>query len=326
MLVPIAIVLAFVAVVMAVQSAASLVFASRDRTRRVNRRLTLLQQGVSPEEVYATLVRKPLGVGGDAKADLYQRVSLFFQQAGLEATPQQFALVLVVVAVLLWGGSLILVTFVNGGAPLLNVVLSLFGASMLSVLGGYVWVSSMRARRLKKIEAQLPLALDIVTRAIRAGHPVISAVQLAAEEMGDPLGSEFGVIVDETTYGLEFKEALINFARRTGSPEAHFFAVSVGIQSETGGNLAEILSNLATVIRNRQSLRMRVKALASEGMASAQILSALPVLLVGWMLLTKPTFYSSKFADPLFWPAVGVIGVVYVLGILAIYRIVNFKY
>jgi tight adherence protein B len=151
-------------------------------------------------------------------------------------------------------------------------------------------------------------------------------VQLAAEEMGDPIGSEFGLIVDETSYGLEFKDALLNFARRTGSADAHYFAVSVGIQSETGGNLAEILSNLAGVIRDRQSLQLRVKALSSEGKMSAQILSVLPVLLISWFLYVQPTFYTSKFDDPVFWPAVGVVAALYVLGQIMINRIINFKY
>lgn len=327
MLIAIAFVLAFVAVVAIVQTGAGAVFAKRDRTQRVNRRLTLLEQGMSPDEVYATLVRKPPG-GRVAQAapGLYERFFIYCQQAGVAMTPQRLVITVVAVTLLLWTCSLVILTVFSGGAALLNTLLSLVGALLLSVMGAYTWLSMMRARRMRKLEEQLPLALDIVTRAIRAGHPVISAVQLAAQEMGDPIGSEFGVIVDETTYGLEFREALNNFARRTGSAEAHYFAVSVGIQSETGGNLAEILTNLSNVIRGRQTLRLRVKALASEGMASAQILSGLPVALVGWLLLTQPTFYSAKFSDPIFWPAVAGVMVVYSIGILFIRRIIKFKY
>jgi tight adherence protein B len=171
----------------------------------------------------------------------------------------------------------------------------------------------------------MPLALDIINRALRAGHPVVSAVQLAANEMGDPIGTEFGLILDETAYGHEFKDALTNFARRTGSPDAHFFAVSVGIQSQTGGNLAEILAGLAAVIRGRCTLAKRVKALASEGRASAYVLSALPPLLVSFIALTQPSFYTSKFGDPIFWPTVAVICAVYFLGWVIIHRIINFE-
>lgn len=325
MLPSIAFVLAFVAIVMVVQGLASAVFSSRDRTQRVNRRLSLLQQGMAPDEVYAALVRRPaLGTGATALA--YDRLFLYCRQAGLSMSPQRLAVIVTVAALLMWFVSLVLFSVAAGGADLLNMLASLIGAFGLCLAAAVIWLRMRRAARLKTIETQLPLALDIVTRAIRAGHPVISAVQLAAEEMGDPIGSEFGLIVDETTYGLEFKEALVNFARRTGSPDAHYFAVSVGIQSETGGNLAEILSNLANVIRARQTLYLRVQALASEGKMSAQVLSALPFILVAWMLFISPKFYTSKFSDPIFWPTVGTVVVLYLIGQLIIHRIVNFKY
>ncbi len=327
MLVPIAFILAFVAVVTIVQTLASAMFASRDRTQRVNRRLTLLDQGLTPEEVFTALVRKPDGGRLAAAApDLYERLFLLCRQAGLSMSPLRLMAIVGGAALLFWVVSLVLLSLFAGKAPLLNALTALLGALGLAITGALVWLNGRRRRRLRLIEQQMPLALDIVIRAIRAGHPVIAAVQLAAEEMGDPIGSEFGLIVDETTYGREFHEALLNFARRTGSPEAHYFAVSVGIQSETGGNLAEILQNLSTVIRNRQTLHLRVKALASEGKMSAYVLSALPILVVSVLLATSPTFYTSKFSDPIFWPTVIGVIVLYLIGQLMIRRIVNFKY
>jgi tight adherence protein B len=322
---PIALVLAFIAVVVGVQSVANLAFAARDRTERVNRRITLLEQGVSPEEVYATLVRAP-SPGSSGSPGLYEQAALYCRQAGVAMAPERLAIIVALVAFVLWIVALTLVTALTRRAGPIDALLSLAGAISFSVIGVVVWVRSRHSSRQKVFEGQLPLALDIVIRALRAGHPVVSAVQLAAEEMGDPIGSEFGLIVDETSYGLEFKDALLNFARRTGSADAHYFAVSVGIQSETGGNLAEILSNLAGVIRDRQSLQLRVKALSSEGKMSAQILSVLPVLLISWFLYVQPTFYTSKFDDPVFWPAVGVVAALYVLGQIMINRIINFKY
>src|SRR5262249_53685452 len=162
--------------------------------------------------------------------------------------------------------------------------------------------------------------------ALRAGHPVISAIQLSADEMSDPIGSEFGLIVDEATYGVNFDEALTNFARRTGSPDAHFFAVSVSIQAETGGNLAEILARLATVIRGRTTLAKRVRAVASEGRASALLLSVLPVGVVLVQLLIHAHVYTDKFSDPIFWPAVLITAAIYGIGWVMIYRIINFRY
>lgn len=327
LVIPLVYVLAFVAVVLAVQAVAGAAFGARDRTQSINRRLTMLESGMKPDEVYANLVRRqaPSSLGNAQLAGVYDRLARDLRQSGLSLSMRQVMMLIAGAAVVLWLISLGPV-MQSKGPPALAAMASMVGALLLSTLGVWTWIGSRRRARLKKIEEQLPLALDIVNRAIRAGHPVISAVQLAANELGDPLGSEFGLIVDETTYGLEFRDALVSFARRTGSQDAHFFAVSVGIQSETGGNLAEILEGLAAVIRGRAALGQKVKALASEGKASATILSALPILLVGTMLLLQPRFYTDKFSDPIFWPIVTVVVIVYIAGQVMINRIINFKY
>ncbi|MGZ3274202.1 MAG: type II secretion system F family protein [Caulobacteraceae bacterium] len=325
--VPMIYVLAFVAVFLLIQGLANLILSSSDQTKRVNRRLTMFASGMDRDSVYATLVRNPASIGGQggALAEFHESLNLRLKQAGLAITPTQFASYVVMAGTGVW--LLCVAIMILKGAPLLTSFLTaLVLAAVFSAIGAWGWLNGRRKKRLKKLEEQLPLALDIVTRAIRAGHPVISAVQLASEELGDPIGSEFGLIVDETTYGLEFKEALASFARRTGSADVHFFAVSVGIQSETGGNLAEILEGLAGVVRGRQTLAKRVKALSSEGKASAWILSLLPLFLIGMMMLMAPTFYTSKFADPLFWPVVVAVMVVYAIGQVMIKRITDIKY
>jgi tight adherence protein B len=324
---PMIYVLAFVAVFLLIQAGANLVLASRDQNKRVNRRLTLMASGMDRDAIFSTLVRNPAGIGKQAGAwgDFHEGLNLRLKQAGLPITPTQFISYVAMAGTGVW--LLVVAILTVKGAPLLNSILvALVVAAVLAGSGAWVWLDKRRKTRLKKLEEQLPLALDIVTRAIRAGHPVISAVQLASEELGDPIGSEFGLIVDETTYGLEFKEALVSFARRTGSADAHYFAVSVGIQSETGGNLAEILEGLAGVVRGRQTLAKRVKALSSEGKASAVILSVLPLFLIGMMMVLAPTFYTSKVGDPLFWPVVVAVMVVYAIGQVMIKRITDIKY
>jgi tight adherence protein B len=321
-------VLAFIAVVLVVQALMGIAFSARERTQSINRRMTLLDSGMNPEDVYATLVRRSAAEGsGTGRAiKLERRFDAYCQQADLKMAPRRFLALLAAGTAALWLVSLVLLGAASGGSPVVNGATSLLGAVVLMGLGAWVWLGRRRTGRQKKIEEQLPLALDIINRAVRAGHPVISAVQLAAQEMGDPIGSEFGLIVDETTYGLEFREALTNFARRTGSRDAAFFAVSVGIQSQTGGNLAEILDGLATVIRGRSTLSKRVKALASEGKTSAMLLSAMPVLMIGFMLATQPSFYTSKVNDPIFWPVIAIVMVIYFIGLLMMRRIINFKY
>jgi tight adherence protein B len=325
---PLIYVLAFVAVVVLIQALAGLMFSASDRNVRVNRRLTMLDAGVSREQVYATLVRKTPTprVGGARLMEWHDRIETYLRQAGLSISPSQLLFIAGGIAGALWLISLSLASSGAGASFLVNGVASLFGACGIAAGGVWLWVRRQRNARIKQIEQQLPIALDIVNRAVRAGHPVISAVQLAADELSDPVGSEFGLIVDEVAYGVEFKEALTNFARRTGSPDGHFFAVSVSIQSETGGNLAEILEGLANVMRGRQTLTLKVKALASEGRASAALISFLPVLVIGVQLLVHPTVYSDKFSDPIFWPAVAVVALGYLVGWLMVQRIINFRY
>ena len=325
---PLTLVLAFLAVVALVQGAVSAFLGSHARTRRVNRRMTLLHQGLPGREVYDTLIHRHAAptIGGQRVHNLFNRATVFLGQAGLAMAPQTLLAYAAGGGGALWIVATLATRAMGAGGGAAEATMSLFGAFTASGLGVWMWVSNKRNRRLRKLEDQLPLALDIVVRAIRAGHPVISAVQLVTEEMGDPIGTEFGIIVDETTYGFEFREALGNFARRTGSEDAHFFAVSVGIQSETGGNLAEILGNLTSVIRGRATLGKRIKSLGSEGRMSATILSILPVFLISAICISQPQFYTGKFADPIFWPVVGAILVVYGVGQYAMHRIVDFKY
>jgi len=317
---------AFLAVILAVHGVTQVMFASTDLKLRTNRRLALLAGGMDPQEVYRTLVRRSLRPTRFGSLPFYDRWCMQCRQAGIEGDPSHILLWTGCGTILLWLLATVVVRAGSFTGVILDSVVTLLASAIICGMAAWFWISRKRAKRMRLLEEQMPLGLDVVTRALRAGHPVISAVQLAGNELGDPIGSEFGVIVDETTYGSEFREALTNFARRTGSEDAHFFAVSVSIQSETGGNLAEILEGLATVIRARAMLAKRVKALSSEGRASAVLLTIMPVAMISFMMLTHPEFYTTKFSDPIFWPTVGIIGIVYLIGWLMIHRIINFRY
>lgn len=325
---PLILVLAFLGVVALVQGLSSAVFANRDRNKRVNRRLTMLGSGMEGRQVYEALVRRRAtpNMRSAWAMNLVERINNSIAQAAISISLPQFAGIVAGMAVVIWLLATLVMRQTGTSVGPAEMAVSLFGSLTLSILGAYVYVSGRRTKRLKDLENQLPMALDIIIRALKAGHPVVSAVNLVTQEMGDPIGSEFGLIVDETTYGAEFREALQSFARRTGSEDAHFFAVSVGIQSDTGGNLAEILANLASVMRARQTLGKRIKALSSEGRMSGMILSGLPIFLIGVIGLSQPAFYTSKFDDPIFWPTVGGILSLYVSGLFIMHRITNFKY
>lgn len=328
LLAPMVLVLVFMAVVLGGQALFGLFMGAREHGQRVNRRLTLMASGMAPDQVYQTLLRKTRAswIGRTPYGALHDRATLYCRQAGLSAGPLQVVGFTAAVAGGLWLAAMVFLRSSPISTPFPQVMMAAVGAAGLSGAVALMWITNRRASRLRRLEEQLPLALDVMVRALRAGHPVISAVNLVTQEMSDPIGSEFGLVMDETTYGGEFKDALASLARRTGSADVAFFSVSIAIQNETGGNLAEILAGLATVIRGRASLNKRIQALSSEGRMSALILSLLPILCVSAVSIFHPEFYTSKFSDPAFWPVVGGVVVLYLIGQLMIRRIVQFKY
>ena len=139
----------------------------------------------------------------------------------------------------------------------------------------------------------------MIVRSLRAGHPTPIALTMVAREMPDPVGSEFGIVVDEITYGADLETALRNLNVRVGQDDLPLFVTAVAIQGSTGGNLGEILQNLSSVIRMRFKMRRKIRALAAEGRASALILSSLPFAIFIIMQVVAPNFYASVWEIPL---------------------------
>jgi tight adherence protein B len=160
---------------------------------------------------------------------------------------------------------------------------------------------------------------------LRAGHPVPIAITMVAREMADPIGSEFGVVADEITYGADLETAMRNLYYRIGQDDLPLFVTAVSIQSSTGGNLGEILENLSAVIRDRFKMRRKVRALASEGRASALILSALPIGIFLVVNLVSPNFYASVWHEDLTKFGLIAAGCWMGIGNFIMFRLVNFK-
>ncbi len=158
-------------------------------------------------------------------------------------------------------------------------------------------------RTRKRMEEQFPVALDVFVRGLRAGHPIASALELLTVEMPDPIGSQFGIVVDEVTYGAELRDALQNMAERWDLDDMRMFVVSLSIQNETGGNLAEILENLSRVIRERHAMLLKVRALSSEGRMTAVMLTVLPIFTFAMLFIFNPHFFMDVADDPWFVPA-----------------------
>jgi tight adherence protein B len=209
----------------------------------------------------------------------------------------------------------------NGGRLLLFAAFA-FGAGFGIP---FILISRKADRRRKKLVEQFPVALDVFIRGLRAGHPIGSALELLTHELPDPIGTEFGIAVDETTYGADLKTALQNMADRCGLEDMQMFVVSLSVQSETGGNLAEILESLSKVIRERASMLMKVRALSSEGRMTATLLTALPVLSFTGLFLLSPGFYIDVADDPAFVPGFVTLLLMYAIGFLIIRKMVDLK-
>ncbi len=207
------------------------------------------------------------------------------------------------------------------GSLLEGALAALFSATALP----YVILRMLRGRRQKRFAAQFPDALDIIVRSLRAGHPVPVAISMVGREMPDPIGSEFGMVADEITYGADLEMAMRNLYSRIGSDDLPLFVTAVGIQGSTGGNLGEILENLSGVIRQRFKMRRKIRALAAEGRASAMILSALPIGLFIVVQVVTPSFYAAVWHEHLTKVLLGFGAGWMMVGNLIMFRMVNFK-
>ena len=185
---------------------------------------------------------------------------------------------------------------------------------------------SMRGKRLKRFGLQLPEALELITRGLKAGHPVPVAIAMVSREMPDPIGTEFGVIADEVTYGSDLVSALNSLFDRVGHEDLPLFITAVSIQTSSGGNLREILDGLSTTIRERGKLRRKVRAISSEGRMSAYILTAVPALLFAGIMVLMPQFYRDVWDIPKTWYLLG--GSIFwlMLGNVIMFKMSNFRF
>jgi tight adherence protein B len=284
--------------------------------KNINRRLKVMQDKVDRESVLVQLRReRGLTTAGDYRLGLVDLNRLLLQ-SGVSLGLTKLIVIAAALAVAGFGVGLVF------GGSLLRAVLGMgFGGVALPLLTLMV----LRAKRQKKFASQFPDAIDIITRSLRAGHPVPVAIGMVGREMPDPVGSEFGIVTDEITYGADLETAMRSLYYRVGSDDLPLFVTAVAIQGTTGGNLGEILENLSRVIRERFKMRRKIKSLASEGRASAMILSSLPFAMFGAIYFLVPDFYGEVWNEPLTKLGLGLAGGWMGIGNLIMYRMVNFK-
>ena len=224
------------------------------------------------------------------------------------------------------------------GLTLLAFLAALFGASYLPfpwivriaiaavvALLPYLYVTRTKAKRLDRIEQQLPDALDLMGRALRAGHAFPTALKMVGDEMSDPIAAEFRIAFDEVNFGIAMPEALMNLATRVPSTDLRYFVIAVLIQRETGGNLSELLASISAIIRDRLKLLGQVKVLSAEGRLSAWILALLPFGAAFMIQIVNPKFLEVLYTDPTGRKMLAVAGVMMLLGILAMRKIVRIR-
>ena len=220
-----------------------------------------------------------------------------------------------------------------GLALLLDLALPLpFGGALraavaIAASGGLLvaWLRIKRARRMARFAEQLPEVIDVIVRSLRAGHPLAVSLALVARETPDPAGPEFALVVDEVNYGRSVTEALQNLYQRVGYAELKYFVAATSIAHQTGGNLGEILSRLARMLRERFRLTRRVRALSAEGRFSGYALSVLPVALFAAINLVSASYYAEFWGSAVAPTVLAVSLGLLVVGNLIIFRLVNFR-
>jgi tight adherence protein B len=284
--------------------------------KNINRRLKVMDHKPDRESVLVQLRReRGLTSGGDYRLPLANLNQLVLQ-SGLTVGFGRLILIIVIGMI----GALA-VTMVFERHFLHAVVVALFSGLVLP----FVVLKFLRSRRQKKFAAQFPDAIDIIVRSLRAGHPVPIAINMVARELPDPIGSEFGTVTDEITYGADLETAMRNLYFRVGTDDLPLFVTAVAIQGSTGGNLGEILENLSGVIRLRFKMRRKIRALAAEGRASALILSSLPIALFAVINFLVPSFYASVWHEDMTKIALALAGGWMGVGNIIMYRMVNFR-
>ena len=190
----------------------------------------------------------------------------------------------------------------------------------------FMYVSYMKNKRLRKFEEQFPEAIDLIGRALRAGHAFTTGLAMAAEEIPKPVGEEFKLLYDRQNFGMPLPEAMKAFAARIPIIDARFFVTAVLTQRETGGNLGEVLDNLASVIRDRFRVKRQIRVLTAHGRITGWILAAMPPALAGAMMLTTPSHLKMMINDPLGVQMIIGALVLQVIGTLIIRKLVDIPY
>jgi tight adherence protein B len=309
LLIGVAVFLAAEAIYLGVSSRASYL-------RKINKRLSILENSGDQLDALVELRRaRSLTSEGNFKLPLIWLNRLVLQ-SGITMGVGRFAMMFAGLAVVI---AFAVYTF--EGSALIAAAAGLASATFLPL----AVLKFLRGRRWNAFEAQLPDAVDVMVRSLRAGHPLPVSISMVGRELPDPIGSEFGLTADELTYGLDLEAAMGNMASRVGQDDLALLIVAITIQARTGGNLGEILSNLSRILRTRFKMRRRVRSLSAEGRFSALALSILPFMVFGALTLFAPDFYGGIWEEPVVTQVLSSAFAFMMVGNFIMYRMIQFR-
>ncbi|MFD1951299.1 type II secretion system F family protein [Sphingomonas arantia] len=239
----------------------------------------------------------------------------------LEATGKDWTIGKYAVVSIAIGFGTFILLLLRGAPFLLSLSVGLFAGICLP----YKFIGIVTARRIKAFTAKFPDAIELLVRGLRSGLPISETLGVVGSEVPGPVGIEFRSVADKMKIGRSMEAALQETADRLGTPEFQFFVITLAIQRETGGNLAETLSNLADVLRKRSQMKLKIKAMASESRASAYILGSLPFVVFGMIYMVNSGYMLKFFTDPRLMIAGGG-GIVWMsIGAYIMAQMINFE-
>jgi len=308
----------FIGVLLFIEGIYYLIQDSRGGTQAtVNRRLRMLATGESSADILRKLRRQSEKTSIQVIAQILPQFDRMITHAGLTISVTRMLTIMGGISLVVFVGLFVLKTFA--------VWLALVIAGVVGVGLPIMYLSRRKRLRLKRFGQQLPDALDLIVRSLRAGHPINSAMTMVATEMADPIGTEFGIVVDEMTYGLDLRAALHSLAKRVPQGDLQFMIVTIEIQNATGGDLSEVLAGLADVIRDRFRIFLKIQSVSAEGRFSARLVSALPFLVAGAVMALNPSYFMAVSDDPMFVPYFVAAFVWMMIGNFIMWRMVNFR-
>lgn len=304
-------------VVLIVEAAYLLLAKDNDAKLRINRRMKASNEEKTSQREVLVNLRKERGMDENGGLVLpVKKLNRLIVQAGLTIGLKKFALYFFLY--LLVSSFIVLILSESILAPILALPITAFIVPL-------IWLRMRKNKKMRIFGEQLPEAIELITRSLKAGHPVPVALSMVGREMPDPIGSEFGMVVDEVTYGSDLVTALLALYERVGHPDLPLLVSSVSIQSTTGGNLREILDSLSLVVRDRLKMKAKIRAISSEGRMSAMFLSAMPIILFIVLLTLMPDYYGGIWNESITWYLFSGLIFWLVCGNLLIMKMISFK-